>query len=96
MRLIDADKLNDILINISEHLQQEGTVVSGPMHKFYEHFIDVVKNQTTVEPVKHAHVIVDWLGNCTCFGCGYRGVDSSMPYCANCGARLDEPEEREG
>lgn len=44
---------------------------------------------------RHAHVIVDWLGNCTCSGCKCRGVDSSMPYCANCGARLDEPEERE-
>lgn len=52
MRLIDADKLIGVLVNISVLLQQEGTVVSGPMQKFYENFVEIVKSQPTVDAVK--------------------------------------------
>lgn len=44
--------------------------------------------------VRHAHVVVNWLGDCHCSSCG-ENVDCTRPFCAGCGARLDEPEQRE-
>lgn len=43
--------------------------------------------------LNHAHVIVDWLGDCNCSNCG-EDVDCTKPFCASCGARLDEPTEK--
>lgn len=43
----------------------------------------------------HAHIIVDWLGNCRCSHCGYEEVSYVEPYCEHCGAHFDEPEVKE-
>ena len=43
----------------------------------------------------HAHIIVDWLGNCRCSHCGYDEVNYVEPYCEHCGAHFDEPVEKE-
>lgn len=43
----------------------------------------------------HAHIIVDWLGNCRCSHCGYDEVCYIEPYCEHCGAHFDEPVEKE-
>lgn len=48
-----------------------------------------------MKPIIHAHAITDWLGDSKCSNCGSRNVDVTEPYCQHCGARLDEPEERE-
>lgn len=45
------------------------------------------------EPV-HAHIVVNWLGDCRCSVCETL-VDCTEPFCQHCGARLDEPEEKE-
>ncbi len=45
------------------------------------------------EPI-HAHIVVNWLGDCRCSYCETL-VDCMEPFCQHCGARLDEPEERE-
>lgn len=47
-----------------------------------------------VAPIVHAHVVVNWLGDCHCSNCG-EYCDSAKPFCASCGARFDEPEMRE-
>lgn len=47
-----------------------------------------------VAPVVHGHVIVNWLGDCHCSGCG-KSIDSTSRYCNWCGAILDEPEQKE-
>lgn len=52
---------------------------------------DVVK---VFEPVRHGHLVVNWLGDCHCSNCG-EYCDSAKPFCASCGARFDEPEMRE-
>ena len=43
---------------------------------------------------KHAHVVVNWLGNCRCSACG-TNIDCTSKFCCWCGAALDGPEERE-
>ena len=43
----------------------------------------------------HAHIIVDWLGNCRCSHCGYDEVNYVEPYCEHCGAHFDKPVEKE-
>ena len=45
------------------------------------------------EPI-HAHIVVNWLGDCQCSYCETL-VDCTEPFCQHCGARLDEPEEKE-
>lgn len=52
------------------------------------------ENNIEMKPVIHAHAIIDWLGNCKCSNCGNIDLNSTYPYCQNCGATLDEPEER--
>lgn len=42
----------------------------------------------------HAHTVTDWLGDCNCSNCK-RNIDYTSSYCNWCGAKLDEPEERE-
>ena len=42
----------------------------------------------------HAHLVVNWLGDCRCSYCE-TFVDCTEPFCQHCGARLDEPEEKE-
>lgn len=44
--------------------------------------------------VVHAHVVVNWLGDCRCSNCN-ENIDSTSNYCNWCGAKLDEPEQRE-
>lgn len=48
----------------------------------------------SVAPVSHAHVVVNWLGDCHCSSCG-ESIDSTSRYCNWCGAILDEPEQKE-
>lgn len=45
------------------------------------------------EPI-HAHIVVNWLGDCRCSYCETL-VDCTEPFCQHCGARFDEPEEKE-
>lgn len=45
------------------------------------------------EPI-HAHIVVNWLGDCRCSYCETL-VDCTEPFCQHCGAKLDEPEEKE-
>lgn len=45
------------------------------------------------EPI-HAHIVVNWLGDCRCSYCETL-VDCTEPFCQHCGARLDEPVEKE-
>ncbi len=56
-----------------------------------------VKKEPTLDfvPVIHAHVIVNWLGDCRCSNCGDTEINCTKNYCHNCGARFDEPEEHE-
>lgn len=42
----------------------------------------------------HAHVVVNWLGDCHCSNCG-ESIDGISNYCNWCGAILDEPEQLE-
>lgn len=88
MRLIDADKLLEILKGIHgiEHTRYEDGLDTA------EAVIDVAE---TIEPVKHGHWIdtgrADYYLNkeyrCSCCD----SVDyMRSPYCCNCGAKMDE------
>lgn len=44
--------------------------------------------------VAHAHCVINWLGDCHCSNCG-ESIDCTSNYCNRCGAKLDEPEQRE-
>lgn len=62
----------------------------------YNRVLDIVNSAPSVDavPVVHAHIVVNWLGDCHCSNCG-ESADCTKRYCASCGARLDEPEMRE-
>lgn len=49
MRAIDADKLHDVLHNIWLHLEETGTVMSGPMSNLFEVFMQIVEVQPDVD-----------------------------------------------
>lgn len=87
MRLIDADKLID-----------DYNASSGTISDLMELILDAANNcvvaQGADRKVVHAHIVVDWLGDCCCSNCG-ESIDSTSCYCNRCGARLDEPEQRE-
>ena len=59
-----------------------------------ERFASELQLKENHPPVIHAHVVVNWLGDCHCSNCG-EYCDSAKPFCASCGARFDEPEMRE-
>lgn len=46
-----------------------------------------------VEPVVHAHYIIDFLGDSSCSQCGEKFLDSTYKRCPNCGAHMDDPED---
>lgn len=80
MRLIDADKL------IDDYNASEGTISD-----LMELILDA--DEITANFV-HAHIVVNWLGDCHCSNCG-ENIDSTSDFCNHCGARLDEPETKE-
>lgn len=49
VRVIDADKLHDVLENIWLHLEETGTVMNGPMSNLFEVFMQIVEVQPTVD-----------------------------------------------
>lgn len=102
MRLIDADEMLGKLYTIKELYEQisrkigiEGVDKDSWFVSAICDVQDMVNECKTVDTVKHAHVIVNFDGDTKCSECGCKHIDSAMPYCANCGARLDEPTERE-
>jgi len=89
MRLIDADKLMGHLMDWALH--DNATEIRECM--------EAVKEQPTVDPVKHGH----WVGisdseaTPRCSNCGRIRFGSSLgyamkyvPYCEKCGAKMDE------
>lgn len=87
MRLIDADKL------IDDYNASSGTI-SDLMELILDAADNCVTTQSVDEKVVHAHVVVDWLGDSHCSNCG-QSIDCTSNYCMHCGAKLDEPEQRE-
>lgn len=83
MRPIDADEAKRMIEQSDLKTAQKLALIS------------VISSCKTVDQTKHAHVIVNFDGDTKCSECGQAHIDSAMPYCASCGARLDEPEERE-
>ena len=95
MRLIDADKLMGHLMDWALH--DNATEIRECM--------EAVKEQPTVDPVKHGHwerhysgpnVYADMFWHCS--GCGYKNRDQWAyryhNYCLHCGAyMMDEVEE---
>ncbi len=87
MRLIDADKI------IDDYNASSGTI-SDLMELILDAADKCTASRDLAEKVAHAHVVVNWLGDCRCSNCG-ESIDCTSNYCNHCGARLDEPETRE-
>ena len=99
MRLIDADALVE---DIGKEIDKYKKVFLSSAHcSGMKTVIRIVKNQDTVEPVKHGH----WIHGSssenirvTCSECGYKVNyfwDSwqDAKYCPNCGAKMQQPRE---
>lgn len=56
--------------------------------------INAIETLLTERNTLHAHVVTNWLGSCYCSNCK-GNIDYTSSYCNWCGAKLDEPEERE-
>ena len=102
MRLIDADALVE---NIKDKIAVDKEIYPDDEFFRFSRFgmrtvIDIVKNQDTVDPVKHGHWIdtgrADYYLNkeyrCSCCN----SVDYlCSPYCYNCGAKMDSEHKEE-
>lgn len=86
MRLIDSDALYKKFTEIPWFDNADRDDVA----------LEFVFEAPTVDatPVVHAHVVVNWLGDCHCSNCG-ESIDCTSNYCNWCGAILDEPEQSE-
>ena len=96
MRLIDADALvEDIKSEIDDDKEIYPDDKTSIMFRAgMKTVIRIVKNQDTVDPVKHGHWIKrNTVGTATCSICGgiiYNSYDSEAnKYCPNCGAKMD-------
>ena len=103
MRLIDADALIDAIKNSIDEDREfyPDDKFSGIVRFGMRTVIGIVKNQDTVDPVKHGH----WIHGSssenirvTCSECGYKVNyfwDSWQDalYCPNCGAKMDGDEQ---
>lgn len=99
MRLIDADKLRKDVIDLPNAYNGFSDTYDKAM------IVDIVDEQPTVdaEPIRHGHWIDgnDSIIVGTCSVCGWSVFIgetniSGMPYCPNCGAKMDEEEEQWG
>ena len=96
MRLIDADALVE---NIESEIDDDKELYPDDKTSIIfragmKTIIRIVKNQDTVEPVKHGHWIFveDIVSYIKCSECGddICWVNTKRPkYCPNCGARMD-------
>ena len=95
-RLIDADALVE---NIKSEIDDDKEIypddkTSIMFRAGMKTVIRIVKNQDTVDPVKHGRWIKrNTVGTATCSICGgiiYNSYDSEAnKYCPNCGAKMD-------
>ena len=102
-RLIDADNLvEDIKSEIAEDKEiYPDDKFSGIVRFGMRTVIGIVKNQDTVDPVKHG----EWIHSSStayltvsCSECGYKvnhflSTWQTAKYCPNCGARMDGVEK---
>ena len=107
MRLIDADKLENILSGWEEEYKagiiQDGRTKDlfsdGILSAMFTVFRQIKKAQTVdAVPVAHAYWKNIGGGHCECSNCGMiAGADypasPSVHYCAKCGAKMDEKTE---
>lgn len=83
MRLIDADKVREMMENTFD--MQD---LCLPMH-----FMGMVVDEVpTVDPVKHGRWIEHGKDDNRCSLCGWGVWVNTNNYCPNCGAKMDEEE----
>lgn len=85
-KYIDADELLKSMVGIADGW------ISVDNSFSYEKLVKEFP-AADVEPVVHAHYIVDFLGDSSCSQCGEKFLDSTCKRCPNCGAHMDEPED---
>lgn len=96
-RLIDADALVE---NIKSEIDDDKEIYPDDKSSIIfragmKTVIRIVKNQDTVDPVKHGHWILDENEKIPCYQiktcslCGCRVNGNSFNFCPNCGARMD-------
>lgn len=86
-KYIDADELLKSMVGIADGW------ISVDNSFSYEKLVKEFP-AADVEPVVHAHYIVNFLGDSSCSQCGEKFLDSTYKRCPNCGAHMDEPEDR--
>ena len=99
-RLIDADALVDA---VKDRIDEDKEIypddkVSIIFRSGMKTVIGIVKNQDTVDTVKHGRWIFKGNGNADCSCCDYRSSrvyddDNADRYCRHCGAKMDGKEE---
>lgn len=87
MRLIDADIAYASLSNYYHHKTEE-------QHKALKEALDRVIT-VDVEPMRHGR----WTDDDSCTACGWEPLYDEigvvgMPYCPNCGAKMDEEKRK--
>jgi hypothetical protein len=98
-RYIDADFLIDKLKE-QANIPWNKRAVPVSWSYAYKEFIDDIENAPTadVEPVRHGRWYENNIGDAVCSNC--KGIQDKyevvfMPYCPNCGCKLDLEKEEE-
>ena len=73
-------------------------VGSGMSMNDFDALWDIVAKMPAVNPTKTGHWSHDgshWKNRFICSGCGYKLFDEPTNYCPNCGAKMQESEDKE-
>lgn len=98
MRLIDADKLEDVLAKHQTHYYGDSDYYEGISQGFNLAIYDVKETPTIeAEPVRHGKWNRNNIVYMECSECGwlyeyYLGLEEEWNYCPHCGAKMDEVE----
>ena len=88
MRLIDADKLDDVVIG----LNQKGWAIT---RNEYKRIDGILFEFPTVDPVKHGRWIEHHSVRGVYYSCSNCKAEGYGRYCQNCGAKMTYEEEQD-
>ena len=101
-RLIDADKVEELLIFLKEQCEKEQAPIMGAMWGSFQAVLEFVREQPTIEPVQRGKWVEDITCNdiVMCNACGNEayfdldiGTYMEFDYCPHCGAKMERDEE---
>lgn len=85
MKVIDVEPIINNLEKIKSILGYDAITIDG--------IVKALRDASDYkEPIIHAHIITNDLGDSSCSNCNTKYIDATSKYCHECGAKFDEPQ----